>query len=87
MRSMVEGHRRVLLTFWRGDSLNVPLHHPADGPPPRAGEELVNPAFVLISASAKLPSPPLGGEGPGERGQSDALFAKDDKEEITSPRP
>ena len=26
MRSMGEGHRRVLLTFWRGDTLNVPLH-------------------------------------------------------------
>jgi hypothetical protein len=48
MRSMGEGHRRVLLTFWRGDTLNLPLHHPADGPPPRAGEELVNPARVLL---------------------------------------
>jgi hypothetical protein len=40
MRSMGEGHRRVFLTFWRGDTLNVPLHHPADGPPPHSGEEL-----------------------------------------------
>ena len=26
MRSMGEGHKRVLLTFWRGDTLNMPVH-------------------------------------------------------------
>ena len=49
MRSMGEGDALVILTFWRGDTLNVPLHHPADGPAvapqrlrlPRAGEEFI----------------------------------------------
>jgi hypothetical protein len=26
MRSMGEGHALVILTFWRGDTLNMPLH-------------------------------------------------------------
>jgi len=26
MRSMGEGHVLAILTFWRGDTLNVPLH-------------------------------------------------------------
>jgi hypothetical protein len=34
MRSMVEGHLPVALPLW-----NVPLHHPAGGPPPPLGEE------------------------------------------------
>jgi hypothetical protein len=62
MRSMGEGHRRVLLTFWRGDTLNLPLHHPADGPPPRAGEELVNPARVLLRID-QTPLTPFRGRG------------------------
>jgi hypothetical protein len=41
MRSMGEGHRRVLLTFWRGDTLNVPLHRLRRSPSPK-GEELPN---------------------------------------------
>ncbi len=35
-----------------GQSLNLPLHHPADGPPPRAGEDLLSrhyPGDVLVS--------------------------------------
>jgi hypothetical protein len=36
MRSMVEGHVPIAFRFWK-----VPLHHPAGGPPPPVGEELV----------------------------------------------
>ena len=50
MRSMVEGHARVIPTcranaaglavVKRGrDHSHVPLHHPAGGPPPRFGED------------------------------------------------
>ena len=37
---LVEGHRQVIPSFRRQDQSPVPLHHPADGPPPRAGKEL-----------------------------------------------
>jgi hypothetical protein len=62
MRSMGEGHALVILTFWRGDTLNVPLHHPADGPPPRAGEE-----FIRAGAHHVCLDRPTGEIGPSLR--------------------
>jgi 5-methyltetrahydrofolate--homocysteine methyltransferase len=38
----VEGHPPETLTARGQDNLQVPLHHPADGPPPRSGEELAH---------------------------------------------
>ena len=43
IRRMVEGHRRVLVSFQRRDTLHVPLHHFVV-PLPRSGEELTPPA-------------------------------------------
>ena len=37
---LVEGHPQVVPTPQAGDQPTVPLHHPADGPPPRSGEDL-----------------------------------------------
>ena len=37
----VEGHPRYGATSQRRDMPPVPLHYPSDGPPPRAGEDLV----------------------------------------------
>jgi hypothetical protein len=34
MRSMGEGHALAILTFWRGDTLNVPLHRLRRSPSP-----------------------------------------------------
>ena len=39
MHSMVEGHVPHGVTSRGSDTGPVPLHHPAGGPPPRAGEE------------------------------------------------
>jgi hypothetical protein len=64
MRSMGEGQALVILTFWRGDTLNVPLHRLRRSPSPCRGG--IQPRLCLNLG--KLPSPPLGGEGPGERG-------------------
>ena len=41
MRSMVEGHAPSRATPLGSVMGRVPLHHPAGGPPPRAGEELL----------------------------------------------
>ena len=35
----------------------LPLHHPADGPPPRAGEDLRKRAFAFLAATAVLAIP------------------------------
>ena len=37
---VVEGYVQFSSTFEHNDNLPVPLHHPADGPPPRSGEDL-----------------------------------------------
>ena len=37
MRSMGEGHALAILTFWRGDILNVPLHRLRRSPSPGGG--------------------------------------------------
>ena len=37
MRSMGEGHALAILTFWRGDTLNVPLHRLRRSPSPGGG--------------------------------------------------
>jgi hypothetical protein len=37
MRSMGEGHALVILTFWRGDTLNLPLHRLRRSPSPCRG--------------------------------------------------
>ena len=37
MRSMGEGYALVILTFWRGDTLNVPLHRLRRSPSPFRG--------------------------------------------------
>jgi ribonuclease P protein component len=37
---LVEGHASSRATSKARENRNVPLHHPADGPPPRSGEEL-----------------------------------------------
>ena len=42
----VEGHVADSLTPKAQDNRNVPLHHPADGPPPRTGEVL---AVMLVN--------------------------------------
>jgi hypothetical protein len=34
IRRMVEGHALAILTFWRGDTLNVPLHRLRRSPSP-----------------------------------------------------
>jgi hypothetical protein len=51
MRSMVEGHTRLIATPMGPDISPVPLHHPAGGPPPRSGEELSYPfsAAAIVS--------------------------------------
>ena len=36
----VEGHTCLLCNAAVQSIVRVPLHHPADGPPPRAGEDL-----------------------------------------------
>jgi hypothetical protein len=37
MRSMGEGHALVILIFWRGDALDVPLHRLRRSPSPYRG--------------------------------------------------
>jgi hypothetical protein len=39
---LVEGHAKNVPTPKAQENLTVPLHHPADGPPPRAGEDSGN---------------------------------------------
>jgi valyl-tRNA synthetase len=49
---VVEGHPQVGAPLDQQTHLAVPLHHPADGPPPRSGEDLLTrhyPNDVLIS--------------------------------------
>ena len=42
MRSMGEGHALVILTFWRGDTLNVPLPRLRRSPSPGGGGNISN---------------------------------------------
>ncbi len=37
---LVEGHGQGIATSKKQEKRSVPLHHPADGPPPRSGEDL-----------------------------------------------
>jgi glycyl-tRNA synthetase beta chain len=46
---LVEGHPQDVPTPNAQENSPVPLHHPADGPPPRAGEERLAPAFVCTA--------------------------------------
>ena len=45
---LVEGHVPTSVPSLGQDNPPVPLHHPADGPPPRSGEDLAN-AFVCTA--------------------------------------
>ena len=76
MRSMVEGHRRVLLTFWRSDTLNVPLHPSLrersrccsatpTAPPCRGG---IQPRLCLNLSIDQTPLTPFRGRGAGGEG-------------------
>jgi hypothetical protein len=70
MRSMGEGYALVILTFWRGDTLNVPL--------PRAGEALIQ--AVARHGCLAIPTGAIGrslrcGDGKvGRRRQALTLF-------------
>ncbi len=47
---LVEGHPRVDLPLDQQTHSPVPLHHPADGPPPRVGEDFtLAPAFICTA--------------------------------------
>jgi len=57
MRSMGEGDALVILTFWRGDTLNVPLHRlrrsrccsaTPSAPPARGG--VISPSITVTGA-------------------------------------
>jgi hypothetical protein len=48
-RRVVEGHALVILTFWRGDTLNVPLHQLRWSPSPSRGE------LIQAGANSILP--------------------------------
>jgi hypothetical protein len=63
MRSMGEGHALVILTFWRGDTLNVPLHRLRRSPSPCRGG--INKGWCLSRVSGEIdrrdrPQPALG---------------------------
>jgi hypothetical protein len=42
MRSILEGRALVILTIWRGDTLNVPLHRLRRSPSPGGGGIISN---------------------------------------------
>ena len=49
MRSMGEGHALAILTFWRGDILNVPLHRLRRSPSPARGG-VISPSITVTGA-------------------------------------
>jgi hypothetical protein len=68
----VEGHVQGITAPEGQEDSPVPLHHPADGPPPYSGEDTQSPQrnihrpSLIAHGSGPLspgPSPPKGGEG------------------------
>jgi hypothetical protein len=51
MRSMGEGHALAILTFWHGDTLNVPHHRLRRSPSPCRGG-IISPSISVIAASS-----------------------------------
>jgi hypothetical protein len=49
MRSMGEGQALAILTFWRGDILNVPLHRLRRSPSPFRGG-IISPSITVKGA-------------------------------------
>ena len=71
MRSMGEGHALVILTFWRGDTLNMPLHQLRWSPSPGGGG--IQPGLCLNLGTCQTPLTPFRGRGArGRGGQSHA---------------
>jgi hypothetical protein len=65
MRSMGEGHALAILTFWRGDTLNVPLHRLRRSPSPGGGGK---PRLCLNLGTCQTPLTPFRGRGVGGEG-------------------
>jgi hypothetical protein len=58
MRSMVVGHRRHGITRRARATPHVPLHPPAGGPPPRAGEDQARSPIINPAVAFALPTTP-----------------------------